>query len=288
MKKLILLFVLSTASYALHAQIQIGVTTAVNSTFVLDEGLSKDPRYNSTMTYQFAPIGLSFQANLGKTIGLQLESILANQGQIYEVLNAANEVVGQRNIDLSYIQIPLLLKFMNGSNKGTRANFSFGPQLSILSEGIETLQYDQSVMDIPDEFAMLNDDGTTYTIIDPTTSKVLTEEAVMTDQGLYEVPELNETELLSNQAANEYEKFRNTEFQLAASFGLDIDLSKHLSLSSVIRANYSLTDMRNGDVIDMIQQDGFNSILDKRSNLAVGVQLGLNYVFGVTRSFKMK
>ncbi len=82
--------------------------------------------------------------------------------------------------------------------------------------------------------------------------------------------------------------FKNTEFQIAAAFGVDIDLSRHLFLTTQIRANYSLTDMRNGDVIEMIQNGDAADIFGQRANLIVGVQVGLHYMFGTTRSFKFK
>jgi hypothetical protein len=87
-------------------------------------------------------------------------------------------------------------------------------------------------------------------------------------------------DLLSKKAND----FRNAEFSIAAAFGLDIDLSKHLFLTTQLRANYSLTDMRNGDVIDEIKSGG--NIFERRANLLVGVQLGLHYMFGKTRSHR--
>ncbi len=271
-----------------QAQLHFGATTAVNSSFVLDKGLSEDPRYNSTFTYEFAPVGFAFGVDIGKRFGLQLESIIANQGQIFEVVDAAKEVVGERNIDLSYVQVPLFMKFMSGKDKGARTNFSFGPQLSILRSGVETIQYSQSVMAIADEFVQDNGDGT-YTVTDPSTGEVLDAEATLgSAAGTYNVSELPTTEVLSDKAEQELQKFRNKEFQIAASFGLDIDLGKHLYLSSLIRANYSLTDMRNGEIIDQLKENGVEDLFERRANLLVGVQLGLHYVIGGTRSWKSK
>ena len=287
MKKYLLTALLSVIAMSAFSQFHFGVSTSGNSTFVLDKGLSEDPRYNSSMTYQFAPIGFSAGVNLGKKFGLQLESIISNQGQIYEVLNATKEVVGKREIDLSYINIPMLLKFMNGSSKGTRANFSFGPQLSLLQKGTESMEYMQSIMEVPAEFASINEDGT-YTIIDPSTSQELTTNATINDDGTYNVPALPTTQLLSSEAANQINKFKEAEFQLAAAFGLDIDLGKHLYLTSEVRANYSLTDMRNGDVIELVKESGIQEIFNRRANLLVGVQLSLNYIVGGTRSSKRK
>src|SRR5690606_2063155 len=105
------------------------------------------------------------------------------------------------------------------------------------------------------------------------------------DANSYEVTkDLSPKDLLTKKAND----FKNTEFSIAGAFGLDIDLSKHLVLSSQVRATYSLTDMRNGDVIDAIKNGDAASIFAQRANLLVGVQLGLHYTFGKTRSFRVK
>src|SRR6187551_2518421 len=122
-------------------QVHIGATTAVNATFVLDKGLSEDPRYNSTMTYNTAPIGFNFGVDFTNKFGLSLESILSNQGQIYEVIDAAKKISGERKIDLTYMNLPLLVRFMGGGNGAARANFNIGPQVSFLTQATEILKF---------------------------------------------------------------------------------------------------------------------------------------------------
>jgi Outer membrane protein beta-barrel domain len=248
-------------------QIHVGLTTAINATFVLDKGLADDPRYNSTYTYQMAPIGFNFGVDFSRTFGLSLESILSRQGQIYEIIDAAEQIKGQRNIDLSYVHLPLLMRFMSGGNGATRANFNIGPQLSILTQAVESMEYQAGTFTMP---------------TDPNFQ--LPEGAVNNGDGTYTTPELAPTDLLTKKA----NQFKSTEFEIAAAFGLDIDLSRHMFLTTQIRANYSLTDMRNGDVIEAIKNGEGSDLFGKRANLLVGLQLGLHYTFGVTRSFKYK
>jgi hypothetical protein len=251
-------------------QVHLGATTAYNATFVLDEGLSDDPRYNSTYTYQIAPIGFNFGVDFGRKFGLQLESILSNQGKIYELIDIAEQVRGQRKIDLQYINIPMMFKFMGGGNGKARTNFNFGPQMSILTKAVESLQADAgSQFTIPEgvDFAAIQTDFPN---------------AVNNGNGTYTVPSELGTDLLTKEANS----FKNAEFQVAAAFGVDIDLSKHIYLSTTVRANYSLTDMRNGDVIDAIKNGNASDIFGSRANFLVGVQLGLHYYFGTLRSFK--
>jgi hypothetical protein len=262
-----------TTSSAQIIQIHLGATTAVNATYVLDKGLSEDPRYNSTATYQWSPIGFNFGVDFGRKFGLSLEGIKSKQGQIYEMIDAFEKVKGQRKISLDYLQLPMLMRFMSGGNGGARANFNLGPQLSLLTDARESLQASAGTFQIPEgvdfasiqqEFptAQANADGTTYTLPADVPSKdILTKK--MND-------------------------FKNTEFSIAGAFGLDIDLSKHLFLTTQVRATYSLTDMRNGDVIEKIKNGDSADIFGQRANLLVGVQLGIHYMFGTTRSHKFK
>jgi hypothetical protein len=253
-----------------QAQIHFGATTAYNATFVLDKGLSEDPRYSSTYTYNWAPVGFNFGVDLGRKFGLQLESIISNQGQIYNVINTAKEIAGTRKIDLQYVNIPLLMKFSGGGSGGVRGNFNFGPQLAIMTKGIETLTTEAGQFEIP-EGVDFNDIAQDYP------------SAINNGDGTYTLPQDIPTRALLEKELNE---FKEAEFQLAAAFGLDIDLSKHLYLTTQVRANYSFTDMRNEDIINSLKDGDFSEIFGGRANFMVGVQIGLHYYFGTLRSFK--
>lgn len=253
-------------------QIHLGATTTMNATYVLDKGLSEDPRYSSKATYQWAPIGFNFGVDLGRKFGLSLEGIKSKQGQIYEMIDAYEKIKGQRKISLDYLQLPMLFRFMSGGNGGARANFNLGPQLSLLTDARETIQANAGTYSIPE--------GVDFTAIQAEFPS-----AVNNNDGTYELPsDLPTTDLLTKKAND----FRNSEFSIAGAFGLDIDLSKHMFLTTQVRATYSLTDMRNGDVIDKIKSGDSADIFGSRANLLVGVQLGLHYMFGTTRSHKFK
>jgi hypothetical protein len=249
-----------------------GLTTSYNATFVLDEGLSKDPRYNSTYTYQLSPIGVHVGLDLVKSFGVQLESILSNQGQIYQLINTAKEISGERKIDLQYLHLPLMMKLMSGGKKRVRGNFNLGPQLSLLTKAVESVQAKAGTFTIPEglDFQTVRNDFPN---------------AVNNNDGTYTIPEDQpSTSLFSKQAGD----FKKAEFQLALAFGADVDLTEHLFLSTQVRANYSLMDMRNEEIIYAIKAKGIGDVFGGRANFLVGVQVGLHYMLGSTRSFKKK
>ncbi|MDQ2657447.1 MAG: PorT family protein [Bacteroidota bacterium] len=261
-----------TTGVAQIIQIHVGATTTMNATYVLDKGLSEDPRYSSQATYQWAPIGLNFGVDFGRKFGLSLEGIKSKQGQIYDMIDKFEEVKGQRKIALDYLQMPMMFRFMSGGSAGTRANFNLGPQLSFLTGARETITAGAGQYTIPEGLSF---------------ESIQTEfpNAVNNNDGTYTLPADVPSKDLLTKKAND---FKNTEFSIAGAFGLDIDLSKHLYLTTQVRATYSLTDMRNGDVIDAIKNGDGGSIFSQRANLLVGVQLGLHYMFGSTRSHKFK
>jgi hypothetical protein len=272
LRALLFCLIIFSCSTAYSQGVHLGLTTSMNATYVLDQGLSKDPRYNSTATYKWAPIGFNFGVDVGRKFGLSLESIMARQGQIYQIIDAAEKVKGERKIDIKTIQLPLLMKFMSGGNAGARANFNLGPQLNLLTDAVESVQAQAGTYEIPQgvDFASIQSEFPG---------------AVNNGNGTYTLPNNVPTREVLSKKAND---FKNTEFAIAAAFGIDIDLSKHLYLTTQVRANYTLTDMRNGDVIEQIKNGDGGSIFGQRASLNIGMQLGLHYTLGKTRSFKFK
>lgn len=272
-KDLLVILLICLCGYISKAQVQvhIGATTAFNSTFVLDKGLTEDPRYNAQLTYKWSPVGLAFGADFTRGFGLQLESILSRQGQIYQIVDVANQQIGERKIDLEYINLPLLLNFMGNSSSRASFNFAFGPQLSILTKGQEVYQqYKQGTLQLP-EGTQPPDNAQNY---DP-------------QKGTYTAPP-STTIIASHDAASSIKQFKDKDLQLAAGFGVNVDIGNYLYLSTTVRGNYGFTDMRNEDLINSIQDNSANDVLKdlfgRRANMLIGVQVGLHYMIGGNRT----
>lgn len=262
--RLFALTIVIGSTLSAHAQKpHVGVTSGINTTFLLDKGLADDPRYNATYTYSFSPVGLAVGVDFGPGFGIQLETILTNQEQIYEVIDIAKTVVGERHIDIQSINVPLLFKFMSGGSNRARMNFSLGPQLAFLTRGSETLEYAASTQEIPHGVA-------------------IPAGAIENGDGTYDVPAQTKTELLSTSAENPLAEFKKTQVQFAGNLGVDIDLTDNIYLSTIIRVNYSLTDMRNEELISLLKQSSHvaDDLFGRRANLLVGFQAGVHYMIG--------
>lgn len=308
--KVLLLLIISASAFA-QPRVHIGLNTGFNSTYVLDKGLKQDPRYAAQTNFEWAPIGASFGVDFTKRFGLQFESIRAAQGQIYQMIQTAQSIetmIAERNIDLNYIQLPLLLKMMGGSDKAARFNFQVGPQLSILNSGSETIKF---VQDGSFDFASGGDipiDMTTVVVGNPDDIPFAYQQALA--NGDVTAPSANEMEipleyfqnpenpdqfdlpqdavitLMSTEVQSEIQKFKDKEVQLAFGFGVDIDVFKHFYISANIRGNYSFTDMRNEDLIEFIGDQDITGIFNERANLLIGAQIGLHWMIGGNRSYK--
>jgi hypothetical protein len=256
-----------------QTKVHLGFTTAGNASFVLDQGLAVDPRYNSKMTYKFSPIGFALGLDLSPTFGLSVESILSRQGQIYEIVGQVNNVataVGERKISLEYLQLPLLMNFMSGGSSRTRASFMLGPQFSLLTNGLETYQQTQQAsFTLPQEAELPS-------FADPNSYN--------SQNRTYTVSSTQQQTLANSESKDPIQQFKKAQFGVAGGFGLNIDLSDYFYLTTQLRANYTITDMRNEDFIALAQEGSTSDIFGRRGNLQVGLQLGLHYMFGGTRS----
>lgn len=276
-------------------KVNVGVSTTINSTFVLDKGLNADPSYVRVSNFEMAPLGFTFGAHFNNKFALSLEGILTNYKQKYDIKEKVAQAqqtvdnIAELDFDMQYLHLPMMIKFMGGGDNKARMNFSFGPQLSLLTSGAQTLLLDPSaagqIISIPDipEGADIDDyipgatalpDGTFQMPNDIPTDPI----QLLGKEG---------SGILSG-AEEKFTEFKGQEFHLMAAVGLDFDVSKNLYVSMNIKADYSLTDMRNGDLIEQLKAGSLKDITGNRANLAIGAQITLNYMFGGTRSFKSK
>lgn len=261
MKKFYLTLFGLLLSFGVFAQkgFHFGLTTGVNNTFVLDKGLKEDPRFLSRGTYKFSPIGISTGLDFGGILGFQFEAQLGKAGQLYDVVDKNDQKIGERSMEYDYLNLPLMLRF-GGSHGKVRFNAMLGPQLSLLTSGLETMQYNAGIIEIPEGAEVPSG-------------------AVDNGDGTYTVPALPETVLASTDSADPTKKMSDTDVQIVFDLGLRIMLKDNLYLNTDIRGNYGLTDMRSDEMIDALRNrdGGIDAIIGRRANLLVGLQLGLNY-----------
>ena len=316
---LLAIIILTVGAAVAQPRIHVGINTGFNTTYVLDQGLRSNPNYIAQANYEWFPIGGAVGIDITKGLGFQFESIRAAQGQIYQMIQTVESVqkmIAERNIDLSYIQFPLLLKLMSTSVKPVRFNFQIGPQLSLLNSGSETIRFIEDASINLEDYANVSPEnlsemaditnvlvGSENDLPQPYLDAIENGEITPGENplevplkyfedpntaGEYDMPQDAVMMLMSSEAENELQKFKDKEVQIAFGFGLDFDVLKHFYISANVRGNYSFTDMRNEDLINMINDKDITTIFDQRANLLLGVQVGLHWVIGGNRSFRAK
>jgi len=223
-----------------------GITTALNNTWIkFDNEEQNNEHYKYKTTFKWAPVGLVVGYKFNYRNDLQVEGYISHQGQQYDLMangDGSGNKIGEKHINLTYLQIPLLWKFTSGD--ATRFNMHFGPQLGLLIKGEEVNEISQT--------GGIKRDGNPI----PTGTTILANK--------------NKGEDLTKNRGG----LNNLDPNLVLGFGLEKDITDHLYLTGNLRFNYGFKDFRDTEtVIDATTGDKY--IL--RYNIYGGVQVGIHY-----------
>jgi hypothetical protein len=228
--------------------LHFGVTAALNSTWVkFDNDEQNNEHYKYNKTFKWAPIGVVAGYKFNDRHDLQAEAYVSRQGQHYDLVaqgNGSGAVIGEKRVDLTYLQVPLLWKYTTGD--ATRFNVHFGPQVGFLLKGEEV-----------NEITRQGGVHRNGSAIRPGTSLLVVrqdgEDRVYDGQG----------------------QFNKVDPYLVLGFGLEKDLTDNLYLSANLRFHYGFADIRAGETV-VDQTTGDKYIL--RYNIYGGAQFGLHYI----------
>ncbi|MEZ4886787.1 MAG: outer membrane beta-barrel protein [Chitinophagales bacterium] len=130
-----------------QAGIELGVFVMPQSVWVFNKDDSdQGARLDYVPKYSFA-YGAKVGFNFSNTIGLQTGLIISKQGQDYDSDGSgafgsalpSSWIGTDRVVDLTYLKIPLLLKFNSNPDAGTAFLFTIGPQLAFLTSAESTV-----------------------------------------------------------------------------------------------------------------------------------------------------
>ena len=232
----------------LKGNFHLGITTAVNNTWIkVDNEQENNEHYTYNTTFKWAPIGIVAGYKFNDRQDLQAEAYLSNQGQNYNITDDNGNTVGEKTIKLTYLQVPLLWKFMTGD--ATRFTLHFGPQAGFLIKGEEVNRLDKT---------------TTVTIPGPSTKTI--------QAGTYTLAKKEKGDPLDERVGG----LNAVDPSVVLGFGLEKDVKDNLYLSGSLRFNYGFKDFRDTEST-RDQYDFDHHIL--RYNIFGGVQVGLHYVF---------
>ena len=223
-----------------------GLTTALNATWILTSHAAQNSKhYTSKTTLKGSPVGLALGYKFNDHHDLQLESYISYQGQDYKLSahnNGSGEQIGEKHINLTYLQIPLLYKFSYGD--ATRFTGQVGPQVGFLLQGEEVNEITRP--------GGVKTDGSSIPVGTTVLARKTTSESLP----------------VSNNS------FNSLDPSIVLGVGLEKDITDNLYLSGNLRLNHSFRNfLKSKNITDVTTGDTYGA----RYNVLGGVQLGIHY-----------
>jgi hypothetical protein len=226
----------------------IGLVGAINNTWIIiDNELQNNEHHEHQPT--FGPAGglvLGYKFNDKHSV--QVEGFFSKQGAKYDILDDNGKEVGNKEIDLKYIAVPLLFKVSGVGS--TRFNLHFGPQVAFLLSGEEVNTFTENV----------------------TVTKTFSGAPRSVNRGTYTIA----SDDSDDQKRFGAYKLNKVDPSVVLGLGVEHDISDQWYLSANLRFSYSFSDIVDSEVVD----SPYN--LDKytlRYNVVGGLQIGIHYFF---------
>ena len=253
----LLLIFASALLYAQQFSMSLGVYTGITSTFTLDDGIEKDPRYKGSYELKFAPIGVNFGMDY-EGFGFMVSPGITNIGQNFYVVNTSGGQDGKRKIDLKYLNIPAAFKVHIIRLSFFKISGLVSISAAYLLEGSETISHTDTKLKFPSEV---------YPILPP--------DYIVEYDGVA-VPEVNDYVI------SEKKDFKSLQIFAAAGFRSDWDVSNHWRVSVDFRMNYGLYEPRTDEYMTKLNanQTLYDIPGDRRdmfAQLTVGISRYLDF-----------
>lgn len=210
--------------------VDIGFFTGFTAPYTWDSGIQKDARYRNRYDVKFSPIG--FHLGVDKQgYGFTLDPNFFKTGQYYHVINTSGGQAGTRKIDMSYLQVPIGLKFHMIDLSFFKISFITSLSFAYQFGAEETISH---------EFSKLRFPQAVYPIVP--------DDYIIEYDGVL-VPDV------PSYTMSEKSDFRSFQVYGAMGFRSDWDFSEHWRSSLDFRINYGLFDPRTKDYRNRIENN---------------------------------
>ena len=250
-----------------------GIFGGMNIPITIDQGLSNDPRFISKFSLRGTPIGFYYGYDR-PGLGFFVSPNYLTVGQTYIISNTTGGHVGSRDINMTYLSVPVGLKFHLNSMSFFRLSLVAALDFSFLLDGTETFTHSASKLRFPAGVSVPTDPG--YAIV---------------YDGVF-VPDV------SSQVHVSKDKFNS--FQLFGGIGMrfDLDLSDHWSVMADGRANFGLLDSRSDAYTDQLKiptgppdvlgKPGAPDLYGSRRDVFLSFTLGVARIITTKPKFKAR
>ena len=263
-----------TLSHAIGQNIEaFGVFGGFNFPITIDEGFQKDPRYFGQFTIRGTPVGLSYGYDR-VSVGYVFTPSYVQVGQKFSIKNSTGGEVGNRNVEMDFISLPIALKIHINDLAFFRLSAVAAINFNYLLNGRETITHDVSKVRYPAGVSIPTDPG-----------------FIVAYDGVF-IPELNNFEYVSK------DKFNS--LQLFAGIGLrsDFDINENWTINFDGRANFGIFDSRESSYLDQLKnpsgpndffgKPGAPDLSGQRRDIYLTVNFGISRIIQMSGKFKTK
>jgi hypothetical protein len=226
----LLLIVCACQVNAQTRTISLGIFTGGTSSYIWDEGINRDPRYEIRYDIKFAPVGVAYGIDY-EGFGFVLTPSLIKIGQKYNVINTVGGQEGLRSSTLSYLNLPGAFKFHIIDLSFFKVSFVAGASVAFLLDAEETIRHNP---------AKLRFSSDVYPILPP--------DYQVEYDGVVS-PKVDNNMMLGRSDHNSLQIFG------CAGFRSDWDINENWRVSFDFRVNYGFFEPRNSAYLERLNSN---------------------------------
>lgn len=211
----------------------LGIFTGFTVPYTWDEGILKDPRYREKYRIKLAPFGVHYGVDF-EGYGFTFDPVIFQTGQYFNVINVSGGDVGERQINLTYLQVPVGFKLHMIDLHFFKVSFVASAGASYLLSGKETISHSSATLKFPQ--GVLPNLPPEYTPTFPGSSEII-------------------SPAVSNLIMLEKKDFKPIQFFGAIGFRSDWDITETLRISFDFRAHYGLLEPRSGNYLNRVENN---------------------------------
>ncbi len=253
-------------SQAQHIE-SYGIFMGMNFPFSIDKGLQKDTRYLGKFTLRATPVGFSYGYDrVGH--GFVITPSLTKIGQKYIIMNTAGGTVGERDIQMDYLSIPVALKLHLNDLAFFRLSAVASVHFDYLVKGQETITHISSKLRYPPAVIIPSDPG--Y-------------------QEVYDgvfVPDVKDQVYVPK------EKFKPFQISAAVGFRSDFDFNEDWSMNFDGRAVFGIFDPRKETYLTELKAGSpdtpASDLYGQRREVYLYATVGVSRIIQIKQKFESK
>lgn len=263
------IFLLIFCSQVAHAQHieSYGVFMGLNFPFSIDKGLQKDTRYLGKFTLRATPVGFSYGYDrVGH--GFVITPSLTKIGQKYIIMNTAGGTVGERDIQMDYLSVPVALKLHLNDLAFFRLSAVASVNFDYLIKGQETVTHISSKLRYPPAVT------------------------IPTEPGYQEVYDGVFVPDVKDQVQVAKENFKPFQISAAVGFRSDFDFNEDWSMNFDGRAVFGIFDPRKESYLTTLKAGSPDSpgpdLYGQRREVYLYATVGVSRIIQIKQKFQSK